>query len=85
MSERQVLERLLDYRRGKTTILITHRPRVIERADWIVMLDRGKLQIQGSPEQLRSVPGEHLDFLNDSRSSSNGNGKAIANLPFKAE
>lgn len=85
VSERQVLERLLDYRLGKTTLLITHRPKVIERADWIVMLDRGKLQIQGTPEQLRSVPGEHLDFLDESfRANSNGK-RAIANLPFETE
>ncbi|MHC5731847.1 MAG: ATP-binding cassette domain-containing protein, partial [Nostoc sp.] len=29
MSESQVLENLLDHRQGKTTILISHRPRVI--------------------------------------------------------
>ena len=85
VSERQVLERLLNYRLGKTTLLITHRPKVIERADWIMMLDRGKLQIQGTPEQLRTVPGEHLDFLDESfRSNSNGK-RAIANLPFETE
>jgi ATP-binding cassette subfamily C protein len=63
-SEAQMLEKLLFYRQGKTTILISHRPRVIERADWIVLLDQGKLKMQGSPEELRSQPGEHLDFLN---------------------
>jgi ATP-binding cassette subfamily C protein len=63
VSEAQVLERLLYYRQGKTTILISHRPRVINRADWIVLLNQGKLLIQGSLEELRSQPGEHLDFL----------------------
>jgi ATP-binding cassette, subfamily C, bacterial len=33
--------RLLVYRQGKTTILISHRPIVIGRADWIAILDRG--------------------------------------------
>lgn len=64
LSEAQVLERLLFHRQGKTTILISHRPRVIERADWIVLLDRGRLKLQGSLEDLRSKPGNHLDFLN---------------------
>lgn len=63
-SEAQMLDKLLFYRQGKTTILISHRPRVIERADWIVLLDQGKLKMQGSPEELRSQPGDHLDFLN---------------------
>ena len=64
VSEAQVLDQLLFHRKGKTTILISHRPRVITRADWIVLLNQGKLQIQGTVEDLRSKPGKHLDFLN---------------------
>ncbi|BAY20957.1 ABC transporter ATP-binding protein [Calothrix sp. NIES-2100] len=64
VSEAKVLRRLFFHRQGKTTILISHRPRVIERADWIVVLEQGRLKIQGSLEELRSLPGEHLDFLN---------------------
>jgi ATP-binding cassette subfamily C protein len=62
-SEAKVLQQLLSHRQGKTTILISHRLRVIDRADWVVVLSGGKLQIQGSLEELRSLPGEHLDFL----------------------
>ncbi len=65
VSEARVLDRLLDYRQGKTTLMISHRPKVIQRADWIVMLERGKLKIQGTPEDLSSLAGEHLDFLDD--------------------
>jgi len=43
--------------------MISHRPRVIERADLIVFLDKGKLKMLGSVEELRSQSGEHLDFL----------------------
>ncbi|MEH1766830.1 MAG: peptidase domain-containing ABC transporter [Nostoc sp.] len=64
VSEVQVLNQLLFHRQGKTTILISHRPRVISRADWIVLLNQGKLQIQGTVEDLRALPGNHLDFLN---------------------
>lgn len=63
VSEAQVLNQLLFHRQGKTTILISHRPRVINRADYIVFLAQGKLQLQGSLEELRSKPGDHLDFL----------------------
>jgi ABC-type bacteriocin/lantibiotic exporter with double-glycine peptidase domain len=65
ISEAQILEQLLSSRQGKTTIMISHRPKVISRADWIVMLERGKLQLQGTPEELHSIAGEHLDFLDD--------------------
>lgn len=65
VSEAQVLDQLLYYRRGKTTIMISHRPKVIQRADWIVMLEQGRLQIQGTPEELRQIKGDHLNFLDD--------------------
>jgi ATP-binding cassette subfamily C protein len=63
VSEAQVLDKLLFYRQGKTTILISHRPRVIQRADWIVLLEQGKLKLQGSLKELQAQPGDHLDFL----------------------
>ncbi|WP_143728019.1 ATP-binding cassette domain-containing protein, partial [Moorena bouillonii] len=65
VSEAQVLDQLLSSRQGKTTIMISHRPKVIQRANWIIMLEKGKLQIQGTPEELHSLAGDHLDFLDD--------------------
>ncbi|MBV9385788.1 MAG: peptidase domain-containing ABC transporter [Chroococcidiopsidaceae cyanobacterium CP_BM_ER_R8_30] len=63
VSEAHILNQLLFHRQGKTTILISHRPRVINRADWIVLLDQGQPRVQGSPEQLQAQVGEHLEFL----------------------
>ncbi|MDB9367608.1 peptidase domain-containing ABC transporter [Nodularia spumigena CS-586/05] len=63
VSESLVLDQLLAYRQHKTTILISHRPRVIKRADWIVLLGNGQLKLQGTPSELLNIPGEHLDFL----------------------
>ena len=79
VSESQVLENILQLRRQKTTILISHRPKVIQRADWIVMLERGQLHTEGTLEALLDRAGEHLNFLDfipssfgkhDSRSAS---------------
>ncbi|MGK7918065.1 MAG: hypothetical protein AB4038_21430, partial [Prochloraceae cyanobacterium] len=63
VSEAQVLTQLLESRQSQTTILISHRPKVIQRADWIIMLEQGKLKIQGTPQDLSSQSGAHLDFL----------------------
>ncbi len=63
VSEAQVLKSLLYYRRGKTTIVISHRPSVIQLADWIVMLEEGRLKIQGNPGDLLDQVGDHLNFL----------------------
>ncbi|MBW4515813.1 MAG: peptidase domain-containing ABC transporter [Timaviella obliquedivisa GSE-PSE-MK23-08B] len=71
-SETEVLDRILSHRQGKTTILISHRPNVIQRADWIVMLDRGQISIQGTPTELSQQPGVHLKFFNPVTASVNG-------------
>jgi ABC-type bacteriocin/lantibiotic exporter with double-glycine peptidase domain len=63
IGEAEVLDRLFYHRQGKTTITISHRPKVIQRADWIVLLEAGRLKIQGTPDTLRSMAGDHLDFL----------------------
>jgi len=63
VGETEVLDKLLFHRQSKTTIMISHRPRVIERADWIVLLENGQLKLQGTPEEMRSRPGNHMDFL----------------------
>ncbi|HEY9782519.1 MAG TPA: peptidase domain-containing ABC transporter [Leptolyngbyaceae cyanobacterium] len=72
VSEAEVLDRVLYHRQGKTTITISHRPKVIQRADWIVLLEEGRLKIQGTRETLRHTAGEHLDFLDDFLPSTNG-------------
>ncbi|MEH2415054.1 peptidase domain-containing ABC transporter [Nostoc sp.] len=72
VSEAKLLDRLLSHRQGKTTIMISHRPKVIGRADWIVLLEEGHLKIQGTPEALRHQAGEHLDFLDGVDSFTNG-------------
>ncbi|MBN4006227.1 peptidase domain-containing ABC transporter [Nostoc sp. LPT] len=72
VSETQVLDKLLAHRQGKTTIMISHRPQVIKRADWIVLLADGRLKIQGTPEELCHIPGEHLSFIDNIYSSKNG-------------
>ncbi|MEQ8997165.1 MAG: peptidase domain-containing ABC transporter [Coleofasciculus sp. B1-GNL1-01] len=64
VGEAEVLDKLLFHRQGKTTIMISHRPRVINRADWIVLLENGQLKLTGTPDELRCLEGTHLDFLN---------------------
>jgi ATP-binding cassette subfamily C protein len=64
VSEAKVLRQLLYHRRGKTTILIGHRSRAINLADWAILLRQGRMYAQGTIAELRSRPGEHLEFLN---------------------
>ncbi len=61
--ENQVLDRVLANRQGKTTILISHRPRVILRSDFIIYLDSGELVLADTPTNLAEISGDHLNFL----------------------
>ncbi len=54
-SEQRVLTNLLNYRRGKTTLLISHRPSVIRQAHWLIQLDNGTLKAKGQPELFYSA------------------------------
>jgi ATP-binding cassette, subfamily C, bacterial len=63
VSEGEVLDHLLHHRRGKTTIMISHRPATINRADWIALINKGQLVLEGERKALLNVPGEHLNFL----------------------
>jgi ATP-binding cassette, subfamily C, bacterial len=63
VTEAKVLDRLLAHRQGKTTILISHRPRVILKADWIVLLEEGKMKFQGTLAEFQEQAIDDLDFI----------------------
>ncbi len=63
VSEAEVLDKLLYFRKGKTTILISHRPQVINRSDWVILLEKGRLKLEGPLKDLQVLQGEHLDFI----------------------
>lgn len=63
ISEREILTSLLSEREEKTTILISHRPRVIGMANWVIVLNQGELEFQGSMSDFRQLGGETKEFL----------------------
>lgn len=63
-TEARVLDALLTQRQGKTTILVSHRPKVIARADWIILIEQGEAKFQGTISDFRNLAGAHLEFLN---------------------
>jgi ATP-binding cassette subfamily C protein len=54
-TEAEVLDGVLRQRQGKTTILISHRPQVIQRASWVVRLESGQVVSAGPADS--NFPG----------------------------
>jgi ATP-binding cassette subfamily B protein len=53
--ELQVVKALAEARRGKTTLIISHRPATIAVADRVVLIDGGQVVARGTHEQLRAT------------------------------
>lgn len=53
--ESRLMDQLLAHRRGKTTVLVSHRPNVILRADWIVFMEQGHVRQQNHPSDLKHL------------------------------
>ncbi|SDS88170.1 ABC transporter ATP-binding protein [Actinoplanes derwentensis] len=58
-AEHQVHERLRDHRRGRTSLLISHRMSTIRQADTIVVLGAGAVVERGGHDELITAGGEY--------------------------
>lgn len=56
-TEAKIIENIQTEREGKTTIITTHRLSAIEHADWIIVLDDGKVIEEGTHEDLLAMNG----------------------------
>lgn len=55
--EVEICEAIMNFRRGKTTIIIAHRPTAVVKAQRIVVINRGKIKEVGSFEELMKKRG----------------------------
>ncbi len=51
-TETEILEGIRSEREGKTTLITTHRLSAVQHADWIIVLDEGRITEEGTHEQL---------------------------------
>ncbi|GAA0371151.1 ABC transporter ATP-binding protein [Bacillus horti] len=56
-TEAKIMSHLRQEREGKTTLISTHRLTTVKHADWIIVLDDGKIVEEGTHDQLMHLEG----------------------------
>jgi len=56
-TEAEIIANIRSERAGKTTLITTHRLSAVQHADWIIVLDEGKIVEQGNHEALMQLGG----------------------------
>ncbi len=61
-TEEEIMDALLEDRKGKTSIIVSNRVSTLGRADKIAVLDKGKLVQYGSPNELATQKGFYSEI-----------------------
>ncbi len=56
-TEQEILVAVENAMRGRTTFIVTHRLSTLQRADVVLVLDKGRIAQRGTPRELMSQPG----------------------------
>lgn len=60
-TETEIITHIQEERQGKTTIIVSHRLSAIQHADWVIVMDQGKIVEEGKPDQLLAQKGWYYE------------------------
>lgn len=66
--EAKIIPAILDFMRGKTTLMITHRPELLKHADRVLQIEEGRVLFFGSPDEfsaMNATTDQHIDLTDD--------------------
>ena len=66
-TEEEILNRVLNLRRNRTNLIVSHRVSTISRADRIVVLDKGELVEEGNHDSLIALGGVYATLYEEQR------------------
>lgn len=71
-TERQIIENIQKERAGKTNVIITHRLSAVNHADWVLVLDEGRIVEEGRPADLLAQGGWYFEQYQRQQSQEGG-------------
>jgi len=62
-NEKEIMEHLHEFYKGKTVVVVAHRLSTVRNADKIVVLDQGKVAEEGTHEELAALKGKYYELV----------------------
>lgn len=60
-TERQIIQNIRTKLKQQTTIIVSHRLSAVHQADWVLVMDQGRIVEEGSPSDLMALQGWYYD------------------------